>query len=84
MNKKTLKFHLPIGIVATMAAFMELVYKNSTATPTLNKEKMAELTAVNWACNIEQAKQDLGYDPQFDLEKGLLETVSWYKTNKWL
>ncbi len=84
MNKKTLKFHLPIGIVAAMAAFMELIYKNSTATPTLNKEKMAELTAINWACNIEQAKQDLGYDPQFDLEKGLLETVSWYKLNKWL
>ncbi|TCD00144.1 NAD-dependent epimerase/dehydratase family protein [Pedobacter psychroterrae] len=84
MNKKTLKFHLPIGIVGSMAAFMELIYRNSATTPTLNKEKMAELTAINWACNIDQARHDLGYDPQFDLEKGLLETVSWYQMNKWL
>lgn len=84
MNKKTLKFHLPIGIVAGMAGLMELIYKNSLVTPTLNKEKMAELTAVNWACSITRAKQDLGFDPQFDLEKGLLATVKWYKENNWL
>lgn len=84
MNKKTFKFHLPIGIVAAMAAFMELIYKNSKAAPTLNKEKMAELTAINWACNIDQVKKDLGFDPLFDLEKGLTETINWYKINKWL
>ena len=84
MNKRTLKLHLPIGIVAGLAALMEMVYKRSANTPTLNKEKMAELTAVNWACNIERARKDLNFNPQFDLENGLLETVKWYKENNWL
>jgi nucleoside-diphosphate-sugar epimerase len=67
-----------------MAAFMDFIYAGSKNTPTLNKEKMAELTAVNWACNIERAKADLGYEPEYDLEKGVMQTVKWYKLNNWL
>ncbi|MBC8985221.1 NAD(P)-dependent oxidoreductase [Pedobacter sp. N36a] len=84
LNKKTLKFHLPVAIVGFMAAMMDIFYANSKTTPTLNKEKMAELTAINWACNIGHLKADLGFEPIYDLEKGLIETVSWYKNNNWL
>lgn len=84
LNKRTLKFHLPIAIVGALATIMDVVYKSSKNTPALNKEKMAELTAVNWACNIEAAKRDLAYEPLFDLEKGLAETLAWYRANHWL
>ncbi len=84
LNKKTFKFHLPVSLVALLASFMDFIYKKSKNTPTLNKEKMAELTAVNWACNLEGAKTDLNYLPDYDLEKGVLQTVKWYKLNNWL
>lgn len=84
LNKKTWKFHLPVFIVAGLAAFMEMIYKNSSAAPTLNKEKMNELTAVNWACNIEGVKKDIGFQPEYNLERGLVETINWYRNNKWL
>jgi nucleoside-diphosphate-sugar epimerase len=81
LNRKTFKFHLPVMLVSGMAAFMDFIYAGSKNTPTLNKEKMAELTAVNWACNIERAKADLGYEPEYDLEKGVMQTVKLYKLN---
>ncbi|RZK67171.1 MAG: NAD(P)-dependent oxidoreductase [Pedobacter sp.] len=84
MKKRTFMFHLPIGVVAALAGLMEFLYRNSSASPTLNKEKMAELTAVNWACNVDHAIKDLGFDPKYNLEKGLTETVAWYQGNKWL
>jgi nucleoside-diphosphate-sugar epimerase len=84
LKKKTFKFHLPVPVVGAMASVMDFIYLNRKDTPTLNKEKMAELTAINWACNIEKAKHDLGYAPKFDLEKGLIDTVKWYKDNNWL
>lgn len=84
LNKKTWKFHLPVFAVSGLAVLMELIYRNSTAAPTLNKDKMNELTAVNWACSIEGAKKDIGFKPAYNLERGLVETISWYKTNKWL
>ncbi|QNK63766.1 NAD(P)-dependent oxidoreductase [Pedobacter sp. PAMC26386] len=84
LHKRTWKFHLPISVVAALAALMERIYKNSADAPTLNKEKMNELTAINWACSIERLKRDLGFQPIYNLENGLLETVNWYKNNKWL
>ncbi|WP_285058269.1 NAD-dependent epimerase/dehydratase family protein [Pedobacter ginsengisoli] len=84
LNKKTFKFHIPVGVVSLMASFMDLLYRYSKNTPALNKEKMAELTAVNWACNIDSAKKDLGYAPQFDLGRGIQDTIKWYKENSWL
>ena len=84
MHKKTWKFHLPVFAVSALASLMETIYKNSAAAPTLNKEKMNELTAVNWACSIANVKKDLGFNPRYNLESGLAETIDWYKTNKWL
>ncbi|HEX8607019.1 MAG TPA: NAD(P)-dependent oxidoreductase, partial [Pedobacter sp.] len=84
LGKRTFKFHLPVFIVDGLASVMELLYSRSKEAPTLNKEKMAELTAINWACNIDHIKSDLGYQPLFDLEKGVSETVIWYKENNWI
>jgi nucleoside-diphosphate-sugar epimerase len=84
LNKRTLKFHLPVVTVGALASLMDRLYKNKKETPTLNKEKMAELTAVNWACNIQTMREDFGFTPQFNLKQGLAETLKWYKNNNWL
>ncbi|HKG04867.1 MAG TPA: NAD-dependent epimerase/dehydratase family protein, partial [Pedobacter sp.] len=81
---KTFRFHIPVGIVGLMAIMMDLLYTYSKDTPALNREKMAELTAINWACNIDRARKELNYLPKFGLEEGLNETMIWYKENGWL
>lgn len=84
LQKRTLKFHLPVAVVSALASLLDKIYAKSSNTPALNREKMAELTAVNWACNINELKKDLNFKPSFNLERGLLETLTWYKANKWL
>jgi nucleoside-diphosphate-sugar epimerase len=84
LNRKTFKFHLPVPLVALLASLMDFLYAGRKNTPALNKEKMGELTAVNWACSIEGAKAGLGYAPEYNLENGILQTVKWYKLNNWL
>ncbi len=84
LNKKTLKIHIPLLIIKGLASVMDAIYANSAKTPTLNKEKIKELTAPNWTCSIENLKKDLQFVPQYNLEKGLNETVKWYKENNWL
>lgn len=84
LSKKTFSFHLPVKAVHALAMTMDLIYSKSEMTPALNKEKMPELTAINWNCNIKNIVEDLKYDPQYTLEKGLNETVKWYKDNNWL
>ncbi len=84
LQKRTLKMHIPLGMIKSLAGFMDAIYAKSSKTPTLNKEKIKELTAPNWACNIENLKKDLQFEPQYNLERGLAETVKWYKMNNWL
>lgn len=83
LHKKTFKVHVPLPVVELIAASLEKM-SGKNGMPALNKEKLQELTAENWICSIESITNDLGYSPEYDLEKGLEETVQWYKENKWL
>jgi UDP-glucose 4-epimerase len=84
LNKRTVKFHLPLPVVRGLAIVLEKTYAVFDKTPALNIEKLAELTAVNWCCDITKAKTALNYNPQYDLQQGLKEALDWYKTNNWL
>jgi nucleoside-diphosphate-sugar epimerase len=84
LNKKTLRFHVPIGLVRGVAWTMEQIGKGDGKYPALNLEKVRILESVNWKCDIEPLKEDLNFQPQYDLEEGLEETLAWYKEKGWL
>jgi UDP-glucose 4-epimerase len=81
---KTMKFHLPVNFVKLIASISQKYGSLNNRASALNVEKLNELMAVNWSCDIELAKADLGFYPEYDLEKGVGETLKWYKANKWL
>lgn len=51
---------------------------------TLNMDKFQILKQRNWRCDITPARRDLGYDPQWPLDRGVKEAVAWYKQAGWL
>jgi nucleoside-diphosphate-sugar epimerase len=83
-GKNVFRTHLPIILVKWLAGLLDIIYSFSSKTPVLNREKLKELTASNWNCSIDAARNNLHYQPQYDLRQGLAETLSWYKENKWL
>lgn len=80
LKLRTFRIHLPLPVIKTVATVLEMV---SRGAPLLNRDKLNELTAENWNCSIEKIRQDLGYRPAYDLEKGVKETLEWYTDNKW-
>ena len=50
----------------------------------LNNDKYNILKQRNWRCDISLAEKELGYKPQWNLERGVDEAVKWYKDNGWL
>jgi nucleoside-diphosphate-sugar epimerase len=84
LNLKTIKFHLPVNFVKLIAKISEKYGSLNNKASVLNVEKLNELMAVNWACDIEQAKIDLSFYPEYNLKAGVTETLKWYKANKWL
>ena len=83
-GKKTIRLQLPLGLIKTVARGMDVLYSRSRNTPVLNSDKLKELTAADWSCSIEKSRLDLGFQPQYDLERGMAETVQWYKANNWI
>jgi nucleoside-diphosphate-sugar epimerase len=83
-HKKTIRLQLPLALIKTIAAGMDALYRKSSKTPVLNKDKIKELTATDWSCDITKSQRDLGYLPSYDLESGMAETVQWYRANNWI
>ncbi len=50
----------------------------------LNNDKYHILRQRNWKCDIQPARDELGYDPQWPLAVGVPTTIQWYKDNHWL
>jgi len=84
LKKKAVKVHLPVNFVKIIAHLSEKYCALNKKASTLNVEKLNELMAVNWYCDISHAKADLGFAPEYDLKAGVAESIKWYKTNKWL
>ena len=50
----------------------------------LNNDKYNIMRQRNWRCDIEPARQELGYAPKVKLPEGVRRSIQWYKDNKWL
>ena len=50
----------------------------------LNDDKYHILSQRNWQCDIEPARRDFGFAPQWTLEQGVRESVRWYRQEGWL
>ena len=81
---RAFKLRIPKFFLFTFASFSEMVSHLKGESALVNLQKANELSQRYWLCDISKAKNELGFSPEYDLEKGALETIKWYKENKWL
>ena len=84
LRKKTIKITVPSGIVRQLAFGLEKLYGLWGSMPTLNTDKYKVLSSINWRCETEALQQDFNFNADYDLEKGVQETIEWYRKQKWL
>ncbi|MFZ4521167.1 MAG: NAD-dependent epimerase/dehydratase family protein [Bacteroidales bacterium] len=84
LGKKTLRITVPLFIVKTIATVGEHIGGLFGTIPTLNTDKYNVLKSTNWRCETEPLKNDFGFEAEYDLEKGVAETLEWYKKEGWI
>jgi len=84
LGKKSLKMHLPVLMIKGILFAVERMSRAMNKVPAVSNEKLGELMAENWICDIDKARHDLNFTPAYDLQKGLKESIEWYRMNKWL
>lgn len=82
--KNVISLKVPLFILKFISAISEDISKITKKPSTLNRDKYKIMKQRNWECDIEPLKEDLLFAPKYNLEKGLTESISWYRKNKWL
>lgn len=78
LGVSTFAVTVPGWIAVTAAVMSEAVGNLRGKVPLLNRERLKEFRASNWAATCTELEQ-LGYQPDFNLEKGLADTIGWYR-----
>lgn len=74
----------PLWIVYVVSVIAEWIGKLRLKPSTLNRDKFKIMRQRNWQCDVSEAQHDFGFNPRYDLEKGIDEAVDWYKSAGWL
>ncbi len=81
---KVLRICAPLWVLKVVSILSEQWAKLHHTTSTLNTDKYRIMKQRNWRCDITPAINELGYAPQYQLDKGVKETIAWYKEAGWL
>ncbi len=85
MDKKVvIPIRIPLWVLKVVSYIAEWYAGLSGETSTLNRDKYRIMKQRNWVCDITPARRELGFSPQYDLQRGVAETYQWYKDAGWL
>lgn len=74
----------PIWLLRIITFFGDLFGRITGKISALNNDKYQILKQRNWRCNIQPTIDELGYKPEYDLKRGVKETIKWYKEERWI
>lgn len=83
-NPFVIRLRCPLIILKVVSLLAEYWAKRRNTTSTLNSDKYRIMKQRNWQCDITPAVEELGFSPEYDLERGVKETIAWYKDKGWL
>jgi len=83
-NRFVIHIKCPLFLLKIISLLAELFASFSGKSSTLNGDKYKIMKQRNWQCDITPITQELDYKPEYDLEKGMEETIAWYKQEEWL
>lgn len=84
INKHTIPFHFPKGLVYSMAGIMQFIAAFGRKPAVLNIEKARDILQKHWVCNSKKIKDHIGFETTTSIYEGLRRTFRWYKENGWL
>ncbi len=84
LGRWALTVAVPPAFVTAIGALAELVGAMSGRYPPLNRDKAREIRRTCKKCSAEKAKRHFGFEPAVPLDKGIGETIAWYRAHGWL
>lgn len=77
--KHVLHITAPLWVLRCVSAVAETFSRMIGKTSTLNGDKYKIMKQRNWQCDITPLQRELGFTPQWNLERGVKACAEWYK-----
>ena len=83
-RKRVLHVTAPLWVLRLVCAVNGWAASLRGRSTTLNMDKYYTLAQRDWRCDTSATRAELGFEPEYTLERGVRETVAWYKEAGWL
>jgi nucleoside-diphosphate-sugar epimerase len=84
LGRRPLKFTVPVPAARPIALAAEAVAWLGRRAAVLNRDRVRELSQSRWVCNSATALTEIGFQPLYSLETGVVETAVWLRRNQWI
>jgi dihydroflavonol-4-reductase len=75
---------VPLGLASVAAACSSLIAQIKKKPHQLNRSKLIDMRQEGWIADTRKAEALLSFKTTYTLARGIEETISWYRENKWL
>jgi dihydroflavonol-4-reductase len=82
VRMKTLK--VPEGALIPVALFFEMLARFSSKPVLFDRQRMIDIRESSWSASPAKFFKAFDFEPQYELSRGLAETINWYQQEKWL
>ena len=83
-KKWVIRIKAPLILLKVISLCAEFLSRLTRRPSTLNLDKYKIMKQRNWRCDLSNTVEELGYTPEYNLERGVNETITWYKKEGWL
>lgn len=83
-KKFVMPIRCPLWLLYVISFCAEVIGQMRLKPSTLNRDKYKIMKQRNWNCDVSEAKKDFNFTPEYDLKRGIEESVKWYKENGWI
>ncbi len=83
-NPWVIRVKCPLFVLKVVSLLAEASARLLGKLSTLNRDKYNIMKQRNWQCDISPAIKELGYRPEYPLERGVKEIIAWYKKEGWI
>lgn len=75
---------LPAAAANPIALCCEAGARLSGKAAVLNRDRVREISQERWVCDPSRAIDEIGFAPAYPIDRGVRETIAWYREEEWL
>jgi nucleoside-diphosphate-sugar epimerase len=83
MNVRLKTLKISEGVLNPIALLFEAWASFSSKPALFDRQRMIDIQQSSWSASPEKFFEAVGFEPQYELSRGLAQTIQWYQQQKW-